>query len=145
MEASAKDSGSKRSESESDKESKIDKEILLDVEPSFYYEPNGVPVFKPSMKEFKDFYKYVKSISHYGEKAGLVKVIPPKSWIQKVCCSRSAFQNISTQIIFFCIITSDCGIDFDCRLLAGNAFCLVDQIFTCQPIDHQISIQQTHL
>lgn len=52
--------------------------------PSFYFEPNGVPVFTPTMKEFKDFYKFIQSVSSYGQKAGLVKVIPPKAWIKKV-------------------------------------------------------------
>jgi jmjN domain len=45
-----------------------------------YFEPNGVPVFKPTFLEFNNFKRYVQSIAHYGERHGLVKIIPPKEW-----------------------------------------------------------------
>ncbi|KAJ3370861.1 hypothetical protein HDU91_005848 [Kappamyces sp. JEL0680] len=53
---------------------------LLDIKPAFYYEENGVPVFKPTLEEFKDFYRFVLSIEALGQRAGLVKVIPPPEW-----------------------------------------------------------------
>ncbi|TIA90563.1 hypothetical protein E3P99_01508 [Wallemia hederae] len=46
------------------------------------YVCRGVPVFEPSMDEFKDFYEYIQKIDRYGMKAGIVKVIPPKEWLQ---------------------------------------------------------------
>lgn len=46
-----------------------------------YYE-GGVPVFKPTMEQFRDFYKYNKAINQYGMQLGIVKVIPPVEWTQ---------------------------------------------------------------
>ncbi|CCK71244.1 Rph1p KNAG_0G01870 [Huiozyma naganishii CBS 8797] len=41
----------------------------------------GIPIFKPSFDEFKEFYKYMESIKQYGLETGIVKVIPPKEWL----------------------------------------------------------------
>ncbi|EED78550.1 predicted protein, partial [Postia placenta Mad-698-R] len=40
----------------------------------------GIPVFKPTMEEFKDFEGYLNKIECWGMKSGIVKVIPPKEW-----------------------------------------------------------------
>jgi hypothetical protein len=51
--------------------------------PAYYHEDSGVPVFKPDMDTFKDFYQFILSIEDYGLRAGLVKVIPPQEWIDQ--------------------------------------------------------------
>ncbi|KAJ3177029.1 hypothetical protein HDU87_004745 [Geranomyces variabilis] len=48
--------------------------------PSFYYEPKGVPVFKPTLEEFEDFAAFMQAIDGHGKAAGIVKVIPPPEW-----------------------------------------------------------------
>ncbi|KAI5891675.1 uncharacterized protein SCHCODRAFT_02629768 [Schizophyllum commune H4-8] len=40
----------------------------------------GIPVFKPSMEEFQDFERYMERIECWGNRSGIVKVIPPKDW-----------------------------------------------------------------
>ncbi|KAG6868897.1 hypothetical protein C0993_008195 [Termitomyces sp. T159_Od127] len=40
----------------------------------------GIPVFKPTMEEFRDFEGYVSRIECWGMKSGIVKIIPPKEW-----------------------------------------------------------------
>jgi hypothetical protein len=40
----------------------------------------GIPVFKPTMQEFADFEGYIEKIECWGNKSGIVKVIPPKEW-----------------------------------------------------------------
>ncbi|CAG8548884.1 5235_t:CDS:10 [Ambispora leptoticha] len=55
----------------------------MEIEPSYIHDAeNGgrVPVFKPTMEQFSDFYKFVTAISKYGKQAGIVKIIPPKDW-----------------------------------------------------------------
>ncbi|KAJ5937858.1 hypothetical protein N7454_004200 [Penicillium verhagenii] len=52
-----------------------------EVTPDHYYGGGKVPVFKPTMDQFRDFQSYVNKIDKYGMKAGIVKVIPPKEWI----------------------------------------------------------------
>ncbi|AQZ12885.1 GIS1 (YDR096W) and RPH1 (YER169W) [Zygosaccharomyces parabailii] len=42
---------------------------------------DGIPVFRPSFDQFKDFYQYVKSINKYGMQSGIVKIIPPQEWL----------------------------------------------------------------
>ncbi|KAH9885966.1 hypothetical protein F4778DRAFT_759867 [Xylariomycetidae sp. FL2044] len=39
-----------------------------------------VPVFKPDMHQFKDFKKFMEKIDSYGMRSGIVKVIPPQEW-----------------------------------------------------------------
>ena len=40
----------------------------------------GIPVFKPTMEEFRDFEGYMNRVECWGSKSGIVKVIPPKEW-----------------------------------------------------------------
>ncbi|KZT67536.1 JmjC-domain-containing protein [Daedalea quercina L-15889] len=40
----------------------------------------GIPVFKPTLEEFRDFEAYLNRIECWGMKSGIVKVIPPKEW-----------------------------------------------------------------
>ncbi|KAG8875366.1 hypothetical protein FRB97_005178 [Tulasnella sp. 331] len=40
----------------------------------------GIPVFKPTYEEFKDFERYMERVEVWGRKSGIVKVIPPKEW-----------------------------------------------------------------
>ncbi|TVY84137.1 DNA damage-responsive transcriptional repressor RPH1 [Lachnellula suecica] len=50
-----------------------------EIEPS-YYSNDGVPVFVPSMEQFKDFTLFMHKINKYGMRSGIVKVIPPPEW-----------------------------------------------------------------
>ncbi|KAI1129881.1 hypothetical protein F5Y10DRAFT_237475 [Nemania abortiva] len=43
-----------------------------------------VPVFKPDMHQFKDFKKFMEKIDSYGMKSGIVKIIPPQEWKDKL-------------------------------------------------------------
>jgi hypothetical protein len=43
--------------------------------------PDQVPVFKPTYEQFKDFESFVKMIEPIGLSVGLVKVVPPKEWL----------------------------------------------------------------
>ncbi|SCU90438.1 LADA_0F04082g1_1 [Lachancea dasiensis] len=44
----------------------------------------GVPVFRPSYEEFRDFQGYMTSINQYGKQSGIVKVIPPQEWLSQL-------------------------------------------------------------
>jgi hypothetical protein len=56
-----------------------DEEIVPD---HYWDEENGgkIPVFKPTMDQFRSFKRYVEKIDKYGMKSGIVKVIPPAEW-----------------------------------------------------------------
>lgn len=61
-----------------------DEEIFPD---HYWDEANGgkIPVFKPTMEQFRDFQKFIDKIDKYGMKSGIVKVIPPKEWYVEHC------------------------------------------------------------
>ncbi|KAJ5904123.1 hypothetical protein N7504_006506 [Penicillium tannophilum] len=62
-------------------EEKEELEPEEEIEPDHYYGGGKIPVFKPTMDQFRDFQSYVSKIDKYGMKAGIVKVVPPKEWI----------------------------------------------------------------
>ncbi|EMR09236.1 hypothetical protein PNEG_02571 [Pneumocystis murina B123] len=64
---------------EDDKEDYID-----DIFPDHYYDNGKIPVFKPTMEQFHCFNRFVKSIDSYGMKTGIVKIIPPNEWLEKL-------------------------------------------------------------
>ena len=57
-----------------------------DIEPDHYWDGGRIPVFKPTMEQFKSFKKFVDKIDKYGMKSGIVKVIPPKEWYVMITC-----------------------------------------------------------
>lgn len=57
-----------------------DDDDLEDIEPDHYWEGGKIPVFKPTMEQFRSFKKFIGKVDKYGMKSGIVKVIPPKEW-----------------------------------------------------------------
>ncbi|KAJ5511752.1 Transcription factor jumonji JmjN [Penicillium expansum] len=54
-------------------------EEIEEIEPDHYYGGGKVPVFKPTMDQFRDFQSFINKINKYGMQAGIVKVIPRKN------------------------------------------------------------------
>ncbi|SMN21673.1 similar to Saccharomyces cerevisiae YER169W RPH1 JmjC domain-containing histone demethylase [Maudiozyma saulgeensis] len=46
-----------------------------------HFSDGGIPIFKPTFEQFKDFYQFIKSINSYGMQSGIVKIIPPQEWL----------------------------------------------------------------
>ncbi|KAL9097742.1 MAG: hypothetical protein Q9165_000068 [Trypethelium subeluteriae] len=57
-----------------------DEEDIGEIKPDHYWDDGRVPVFKPSMKQFKSFKKFIDKINKYGMRSGIVKVVPPQEW-----------------------------------------------------------------
>ncbi|KAJ6120583.1 hypothetical protein N7523_004863 [Penicillium sp. IBT 18751x] len=64
------------------------------IEPDHYYGDGKIPVFKPTMDQFRDFKKFVNRIDNYGMKAGIVKVVPPKEWTDSLAPLDEAVKTI---------------------------------------------------
>ncbi|RKF61489.1 hypothetical protein OnM2_041012 [Erysiphe neolycopersici] len=47
------------------------------------YFRDGVPVFTPSMDQFCDFEKFITAVNPWGMTHGIVKIIPPKEWLDE--------------------------------------------------------------
>ncbi|KAH0835679.1 JmjC domain, hydroxylase-domain-containing protein [Lanmaoa asiatica] len=54
----------------------------------------GIPVFKPTMDEFADFEGYMTKIECWGLKSGIVKVIPPKEWVDALPQIKDQLANV---------------------------------------------------
>ncbi|KAL1908024.1 hypothetical protein Sste5344_006261 [Sporothrix stenoceras] len=55
-----------------------DEDDIGEVEPDHF--SGTVPVFRPTMHQFRDFKKFMGKIDKYGMKSGIVKIIPPQEW-----------------------------------------------------------------
>ena len=54
-----------------------------EIKPDHYWDgENGgrIPVFKPTMDQFRSFKKFMEKVDSYGMKSGIIKVIPPQEW-----------------------------------------------------------------
>ncbi|KAL5118804.1 hypothetical protein ACEQ8H_003307 [Pleosporales sp. CAS-2024a] len=70
----------KRDERMSSELSDIDSDDGEDIEPDHYFEGGKIPVFKPTMDQFRNFQRFIDKIDKHGMKSGIVKVIPPAEW-----------------------------------------------------------------
>ncbi|KAI8943734.1 hypothetical protein NX059_001714 [Plenodomus lindquistii] len=70
----------KREERMSSELTDIDSDDGEDIEPDHYFEGGKVPVFKPTMDQFRNFKRFIDKIDKHGMKSGIVKVIPPAEW-----------------------------------------------------------------
>ncbi|KAH4290974.1 histone H3-trimethyl-L-lysine(9) demethylase [Parastagonospora nodorum] len=70
----------KRDERLSSELSDIDSDDGEDIEPDHYFEGGKIPVFKPTMDQFRNFKRFIDKIDKHGMKSGIVKVIPPTEW-----------------------------------------------------------------
>lgn len=59
-------------------------------DPNSRYDDSGVPVFEPSMEQFSDFYRFCESVDEWGMKRGIVKIVPPKEWLDMLPSIRAA-------------------------------------------------------
>ncbi|KAM3510865.1 hypothetical protein MY11210_005468 [Beauveria gryllotalpidicola] len=55
-----------------------DQDDIGDVSPDHW--SGTVPVFKPTMDQFKDFKKFMNKVDSYGMTSGIIKIIPPQEW-----------------------------------------------------------------
>lgn len=54
----------------------------------------GIPVFKPTMQEFQDFEEYMNKIERWGLRSGIVKVIPPKEWVDALPAAKKELGDV---------------------------------------------------
>ncbi|KAK4983293.1 hypothetical protein LTR66_008878 [Elasticomyces elasticus] len=66
--------------SDLDLDDEDDEDNEEDITPDHYYDDGRVPVFKPTMKQFRSFKAFIDKIDKYGMKSGIVKIIPPQEW-----------------------------------------------------------------
>ncbi|KAI0008948.1 hypothetical protein F4779DRAFT_409461 [Xylariaceae sp. FL0662B] len=63
-------------------EKEEDEEDIGEVLPDHW--SGTVPVFKPDINQFKDFKKFMTKVDPYGMKSGIIKIIPPEEWKERL-------------------------------------------------------------
>ncbi|KAL1876955.1 hypothetical protein Daus18300_002562 [Diaporthe australafricana] len=76
--AAAPGAGSEPTQPEQAPTPEQDEEDIGEVLPDHW--SGTVPVFRPSMDQFKDFKKFMRAVDSYGMKSGIIKIIPPDEW-----------------------------------------------------------------
>ncbi|CAG8534367.1 1929_t:CDS:10, partial [Dentiscutata heterogama] len=56
----------------------LNKPDEMKITPDHIY--GGIPVFRPTWDQFKDFRAFVAAVKHYGYDSGIIKIIPPEEW-----------------------------------------------------------------
>ncbi|OBT44892.1 hypothetical protein VE00_04738 [Pseudogymnoascus sp. WSF 3629] len=75
------DVGGEKKDGEAAGEKEVEVDDIGEVVPDHYADEGRVPVFKPTMHQFKDFQVYMDRINKYGMQSGIVKVVPPQEWL----------------------------------------------------------------
>ncbi|KAI4649422.1 hypothetical protein J4E93_003740 [Alternaria ventricosa] len=87
----------KRFERMSSELSELDSDDGEDIEPDHYFEGGKIPVFKPTMDQFRNFKRFIDKIDKHGMKSGIVKVIPPAEWRQSLPDLTEAVKSIKVK------------------------------------------------
>ncbi|CBQ69859.1 related to RPH1-Transcriptional repressor of PHR1 [Sporisorium reilianum SRZ2] len=97
-------STSSSSQAQSEPEQPHDDHPLASVQPAYFYPcdatassaHDGIPVFEPTMQQFRDFYAYCQAIDSWGMQYGIVKITPPKEWRESLPDLRPSAKQSST-------------------------------------------------
>ncbi|CAI6329844.1 unnamed protein product [Periconia digitata] len=87
----------KREPTMSSELSDIDSDDGEDIEPDHYWDGGKIPVFCPTMDQFRNFQRFVEKVNKYGMKSGIVKVIPPKEWRESLPDLSEAVKSIKVK------------------------------------------------
>lgn len=56
--------------------------------------PPDCPVFYPTKEQFENSLDYINSLSEYGEKYGIIRIVPPKGWTPRFSIEEKKFRFI---------------------------------------------------
>ncbi|CAG8724093.1 16327_t:CDS:2, partial [Funneliformis caledonium] len=104
-----------------------------------------IPVFKPTYEQFKDFKAFIMAVRPYGMRSGIVKVIPPKEWNDKLPKDLSA--QLEKIVIDNPIKQEFTKVDGKCRVknMDTNAnFSVKQWAKLCSHPDHATPIYESH-
>ncbi|KAI1634587.1 hypothetical protein F4809DRAFT_643327 [Biscogniauxia mediterranea] len=71
-----------RGDEKEEEEQEEEEEDIGEITPDSW--SGTVPVFKPTMHQFKDFKKFMEKVDCYGMKSGIIKIIAPQEWRDKL-------------------------------------------------------------
>ncbi|KFX97465.1 hypothetical protein V490_02773 [Pseudogymnoascus sp. VKM F-3557] len=130
------DTGEKKEE-EAAEEKEPEVEDIGEVVPDHYADDGRVPVFKPTMHQFKDFQVYMDRINAYGMQSGIVKVIPPQEWLDNQPAPDEIIKTIRVREPIKQDIMGTNGTYRQMNLLHQRAYNLPEWRQLCDQTEHQ--------
>ncbi|KAI8372021.1 JmjC domain, hydroxylase-domain-containing protein [Choanephora cucurbitarum] len=109
----------------------------MKIEPKAYYDNGAIPIFEPSLEEFKDFKAFMTSIEDYGRKAGIVKIIPPKEWQDQLPNIEKKLKDVHIAKPITQHILGGRGIFTQTNIEDRKAYSIDDWYQLCQHLDHR--------
>ncbi|ODQ53131.1 JmjC-domain-containing protein [Saitoella complicata NRRL Y-17804] len=116
------------------KKEEVKEEPIL---PDHYYGGGKVPVFKPTMDQFRSFPDFVRRINHYGMETGIVKVIPPAEWTAALPDLSQKVKSIRVRSPIEQNIVGSAGWFRQTNLEKRNSYSLVQWKKLCEGSEHQ--------
>ncbi|KAL7268580.1 hypothetical protein RUND412_008794 [Rhizina undulata] len=108
-----------------------------EIKPAYYYEDMGIPVFKPTMDQFRSFKDFVDKINPYGMQRGIVKVIPPPEWYETLAPLDEKVKEIRIKNPIIQHIAGISGEYRQTNLEKQRTYNLVQWRQLCEGSDHQ--------
>ncbi|KAL5352844.1 hypothetical protein ACLOAV_002792 [Pseudogymnoascus australis] len=125
----------KPDEAAAEKEPEVDD--IGEVVPDHYADEGRVPVFKPTMHQFKDFQVYMDRINAYGMQSGIVKVVPPQEWLDNQPAPDEIIKTIRVREPIKQDIMGTNGTYRQMNLLHQRAYNLPEWRQLCDQTEHQ--------
>ncbi|OBT98424.1 hypothetical protein VE01_03087 [Pseudogymnoascus verrucosus] len=124
-------------EAAEEKEPEVDVDDIGEVVPDHYADEGRVPVFKPTMHQFKDFQVYMDRINKYGMQSGIVKVVPPQEWLDNQPAPDEIIKTIRVREPIKQDIMGTNGTYRQMNLLHQRAYNLPEWRQLCDQTEHQ--------
>ncbi|KAK0639078.1 hypothetical protein B0T16DRAFT_394869 [Cercophora newfieldiana] len=120
-----------------DPEPKVEPEVedIGEVLPDHY--SGTVPVFRPTMKQFRDFKLFMEKVDQYGMKSGIIKIIPPDEWRDSLAPLDEMVKQIRVREPIKQDIMGSNGTYRQVNILHGRSYNLPQWRQLCDQSEHQ--------
>ncbi|KAK4455228.1 DNA damage-responsive transcriptional repressor RPH1 [Podospora aff. communis PSN243] len=118
-------------------EPKVEAEVgdIGEVHPDHW--SGTVPVFKPTMKQFRDFKLFMEKVDQYGMKSGIIKIIPPQEWKDSLAPLDEMVKQIRVREPIKQDIMGSNGTYRQVNILHGRSYNLPQWRQLCDQSEHQ--------
>ncbi|KAK0614331.1 hypothetical protein B0T14DRAFT_499626 [Immersiella caudata] len=120
-----------------DPEPKVEPEVedIGEVLPDHW--SGTVPVFKPTMKQFREFKLFMEKVDQYGMKSGIIKIIPPQEWKESLAPLDEMVKQIRVREPIKQDIMGSNGTYRQVNILHGRSYNLPQWRQLCDQSEHQ--------
>lgn len=96
-----------------------------------------VPVFKPTMDQFKDFKRFMETVDSYGMKSGIIKIIPPEEWKESLPQLDELVKQVKVREPIKQDIMGSSGTYRQVNILHGRSYNVPQWRQLCEQSEHQ--------